>query len=169
MTMINRVQCSTHSDIDNTQCLQVAEHVGPCTFNDQLGQEDSPIVFTREELLSEFNLSQAKNTIARAASPDAPRDPDKPQSDLQHRFDLIDAPALFEMTGVLYTGAKKYGDDSWRRIPVEDHLNHLLAHVYAYLSGDRSDDHLSNIQCRAMFAQGKALRPEFRGRFEEKE
>jgi len=29
-------------------------------------------------------------------------------------------------------------------------------HVYAYLAGDRSDEHLSHIMCRAMFAQGVA-------------
>lgn len=103
--------------------------------------------------------------IRRAADPNAPRDEDSPQSSLPHRFDLIDAPALFDMTGVLYTGAKKYGDDSWRTISVQDHLNHLIAHAYAYLSGDRTDDHLSNIMCRAMFAKGRAIRDDQKGNF----
>lgn len=83
------------------------------------------------------------------------------QSDLPYRFDLIDGPALFEMAKVLDEGAKKYGDKNWRRIPdVETHLNHLISHAYAYLGGDRSDEHLSHIMCRAMFAQALALEQE---------
>lgn len=79
------------------------------------------------------------------------------QSDLPYRFDLIDGPALFKMAEVLSEGAKKYGENNWRGIEMEDHLNHLIAHAYAYLAGDTSDDHLSHIMCRAMFAQATEL------------
>jgi hypothetical protein len=98
--------------------------------------------------------------IAAAADPNAPRSEDLPQSELRHRFDLVDGPAVYAMTNVLYNGAKKYGEDNWRTIPVEDHLNHLIAHAYAYLSGDRSTEHLANIMCRSMFAQGRAIMDE---------
>ena len=79
------------------------------------------------------------------------------QSKVDVRFDLIDGPALFEMAAVLHTGAEKYGDHNWRGIPVDEHLNHLIMHAYAYLSGNRDDDHLSHIMCRGMFAQAIAL------------
>jgi Domain of unknown function (DUF5664) len=95
--------------------------------------------------------------IRRASDPDAPKDPDLPQSLLEHRFDLLDSAALFEMTHILYKGAIKYGVDNWRQIPVEDHLNHLVSHVFAFLSGDRTDHHLAHAMCRAMFAQGVEL------------
>ena len=76
------------------------------------------------------------------------------QSRVLYRFDLCDPKAMFEMTKVLKEGFDKYGDDeNWRKIPVNEHLNHLLIHVYAYLSGDESDEHLSHAMCRAMFAQ----------------
>lgn len=75
------------------------------------------------------------------------------QSHLPYRFDLFDGPSMFKMAEVLHTGAEKYGADNWRGIDVESHLNHLIAHAYAYLSGDTSDDHLSHVMCRAMFAQ----------------
>jgi len=74
------------------------------------------------------------------------------QSKVLYRFDLADPHAMFEMCRVLREGAEKYGDDNWRNIPVRDHLNHLLIHVYAYLAGDRQDDHLAHALCRAMFA-----------------
>lgn len=76
------------------------------------------------------------------------------QSATLYRFDLVDPLAMFEMCKVLKEGFDKYGDDeNWRNIPIRDHLNHMLIHTYAYLAGDQSDEHLSHIMCRAMFAQ----------------
>ncbi len=79
------------------------------------------------------------------------------QSHVPYRMDLIDGPAILSMAQVLAEGAEKYGEDNWRKIDVRDHLNHLIVHAYAYLAGDRSDDHLSHTMCRAMFAAAVAL------------
>ncbi len=79
------------------------------------------------------------------------------QSHIPVRFDLVDGKAMFAMAAVLHEGAEKYGANNWRLIDIEDHLNHLIMHAYAYLSGDKTDDHLSHILCRAMFAQGVEL------------
>jgi len=98
--------------------------------------------------------------ISDIVSPDAPMTENSEggrQSRVDVRFDLIDAKAMFEMAKVLDHGAKKYGADNWRLISVQDHLNHLLMHTFAYLAGDRSDDHLSHILCRATFALGVQL------------
>jgi hypothetical protein len=93
-------------------------------------------------------------------SPNAPvvyNDKGAGQSRVDARFDLIDGKSMFAMAAVLHTGAEKYGADNWRGIDVDDHLNHLIMHAYAFLAGDRTDEHLSHIMCRAMFAQGVAL------------
>lgn len=79
------------------------------------------------------------------------------QSHVPYRMDLIDGPAILAMSKVLSEGAEKYGEDNWRQIPVSDHLNHLIVHAYAYLSGDRSDDHLTHCMCRALFATAVSL------------
>lgn len=100
------------------------------------------------------------NRISETISPDAPTIANKrgaKQSHAKVRFDLIDGPALFEMASVLYDGAEKYGENNWRGIDISDHLNHLIMHAYAYLAGDRNDNHLSHIMCRAMFAQAVVL------------
>lgn len=76
------------------------------------------------------------------------------QSRVLYDFTLADPKAMFEMCKVLKEGADKYGRENWRLIDVEDHLNHMIIHAYAYLAGDRSDEHLSHIMCRALFAQG---------------
>lgn len=74
------------------------------------------------------------------------------QSKLTARFDLVPAAQLFEVAVVLGEGAVKYGEWNWKLIPTNDHLSHVLAHVYAYLAGDRSDSHLSHAACRILFA-----------------
>lgn len=99
-------------------------------------------------------------SIADISSPDAPTVTNSKggsQSLIPVRFDLIDAKALFEVAKVLYVGARKYGEDNWRKIPIEEHINHNITHAYAYLAGDRSDEHLSHMTCRSIFAQGVAL------------
>lgn len=99
-------------------------------------------------------------SINEIVSPDAPTTTNEKggsQSEVNVRFDLIDAKAMFAMAAVLDHGAKKYGANNWRLIDIDDHLNHLLMHTYAYLSGDRTDDHLSHILCRATFACGVSL------------
>lgn len=104
-----------------------------------------------------------RNRILEVASPDAPTETNEKggsQSLIEVRFDLIDGPAMFEMAHVLYQGAVKYGENNWRNIPVEDHLNHLIMHAYAELSGDTTDHHLSHIMCRSMFAQAVKLQEE---------
>ncbi len=79
------------------------------------------------------------------------------QSNVPVRFDLADGKAMFAMAKVLHEGAVKYGADNWRLIDIESHLNHLIMHAYAWLAGDRTDEHLSHIMCRAMFAQAVDL------------
>lgn len=94
--------------------------------------------------------------ISKIAGADAPTTYNEKGAGKSHvpaRFDLVDGKAMFAMAAVLHEGAEKYGADNWRGIDIGDHLNHSIMHAYAYLSGDRSDAHLSHIMCRAMFAQ----------------
>lgn len=93
------------------------------------------------------------SSIAGADAPTTYNEKGAGQSHVPVRFDLVDGKAMFAMAKVLHEGAEKYGADNWRGIDIRDHLNHLIMHAYAYLSGDRSDEHLSHIMCRAMFAQ----------------
>ena len=74
------------------------------------------------------------------------------QSDTPYAFHLIDAPAMFELAKVLAVGAEKYERDNWRKIDCEDHLNHALQHIFAYMAGDEQDEHLEHAFCRLMMA-----------------
>lgn len=74
------------------------------------------------------------------------------QSRSNGRADLIPPKALMEIAKVLGEGAVKYGDWNWKLIPINEHINHALIHMYAHLAGDTKETHLANAICRMMFA-----------------
>lgn len=63
---------------------------------------------------------------------------------------------MFAAAQVAKQGAEKYGesfgDRNFTKIAAEDHVNHALQHLYAYLQGDQSDSHLAHAIVRCMFA-----------------
>lgn len=74
------------------------------------------------------------------------------QSDIPYRFDLLPPLSLAKVAQILDQGAKKYGENNWHKIPVNENLNHALAHIISYLAGDNQEDHLRNALCRVFFA-----------------
>lgn len=101
-----------------------------------------------------------EQSIVPGVSPDQPvvyNEKGGGQSKSPYRMDLVDPKSILEIASVLKEGAEKYGDDNWKLISTQDHLNHLLVHVYAHLAGDESDKHLAHAACRAIFALGVEL------------
>lgn len=74
------------------------------------------------------------------------------QSHSPYRADLLPPHALLAVAAVLKHGADKYGANNWYRIPVAEHLNHALVHLYALAAGDGSDDHIEHAACRILMA-----------------
>ncbi len=63
----------------------------------------------------------------------------------KQRYDLISPIGLRRLAETCHEGATKYTDFNWEAgLPVNDILNHAIAHMYQYLSGDRSEDHLAH-------------------------
>jgi len=61
----------------------------------------------------------------------------------EFRYDLVSPIGLREVARTCAEGAAKYDDFNWERgMPVHDLLNHALAHIYQFLSGDRAEPHL---------------------------
>lgn len=59
------------------------------------------------------------------------------------RYDLISPIGLEALAKTYAEGSRKYSDYNWEKgFPVHDLLNHAIRHIYKYLSGDRSEDHL---------------------------
>lgn len=72
-------------------------------------------------------------------------------------FDLTLVPplVLLDVAKVLSEGKNKYGLYNYRKIPINDHMNHALIHIFAHLAGDRSEGstgHLTHALCRLFFA-----------------
>ena len=66
---------------------------------------------------------------------------------------MQDAPLGFLRVGQVFAyGARKYQPGNWRKIAAEEHANHAIIHLLAWLSGDRQDDHLGHAACRAIMA-----------------
>jgi len=82
------------------------------------------------------------------------------QSRLDYRFDLIDAKAMFELAKVMHEGAQKYERDNWRKISIDEHINHAFAHLWAYMAGDEQDEHLSHAMCRCHMALAVSIQEE---------
>lgn len=78
------------------------------------------------------------------------------QSDTPYGFHMLPASALFDAAKVAKYGADKYGETfdnrNYTKISTIDHLNHAIQHIYAWLAGDRQDDHLGHAIVRLMFA-----------------
>lgn len=61
------------------------------------------------------------------------------------RYDLISPIGLRRLAETYAEGAAKFGQFNWENgMPVTDLLNHAIAHVYKFLGGDRSEDHLAH-------------------------
>lgn len=61
------------------------------------------------------------------------------------RFDLITPIGLRRLAETYNEGAKKYGDNNWKKgFPASDLMNHVINHCYLFLSGDTSEDHLAH-------------------------
>jgi len=62
------------------------------------------------------------------------------------RFDLIPIEPMFRVALRYTEGAKKYSERNWEKgIPVSQYVSSALRHLYQYLAGDRSEDHLAAV------------------------
>lgn len=106
-------------------------------------------------VIRKHGWTMRKKTVVDVVGKDAPMvvnaDGGK-QSGSPYRVDLVPPLATLAVASVLKEGADKYGDNNWKKIPIKDHLNHALTHAFAYLAGDKSDDHLEHLACRVLFA-----------------
>jgi hypothetical protein len=69
------------------------------------------------------------------------------------RYDLVSPIGLAAVARACAEGAEKYGDYNWERgMPARDMLNHALRHIYLFLGGDRSEDHLGHAAWNLMGA-----------------
>lgn len=60
-------------------------------------------------------------------------------------YQLISPIGMRRLAETMKEGFDKYGAYNWERgMPIGDILNHGIRHIFLYLSGDRSEDHLAH-------------------------
>ena len=71
-----------------------------------------------------------------------------------YRMQALPPKAVLEVGKVRYIGFNELGyeDENYKLIPKEEHVNRCLVHLFAWLSGDKSNAHLSHACTRALFA-----------------
>ena len=75
------------------------------------------------------------------------------RSHLTERYDLVPAIGLRAVAQTMAEGAARYGEHNWQKgMPIGDTLNHAIAHLYKYLSGDRTEQHLSHAAANLLMA-----------------
>jgi hypothetical protein len=82
------------------------------------------------------------------------------QSDIPYSFHTMPVRAVMSLAQLQTEGDKKYGAHDWRGISVEDHVNHAITHLMAWLAGDRSDNHLQHGAWRAIAALEENIKRE---------
>ena len=96
-------------------------------------------------------------SVVAGVSPDAPtifNEHGAAQSDSPYLITQIPPMVLLKIAEKLKIGADKYGKDNWKGISIDDHINHMMVHILAYMAGDTTDEHLVNAACRVIFALG---------------
>ncbi len=75
------------------------------------------------------------------------------RSSVPERWDLVPAAGLLRVAEAMAHGAAKYGENNWTRgMPARSILNHAIKHVYQWLDGDRSEDHLGHAAANLLMA-----------------
>jgi len=71
-----------------------------------------------------------------------------------YRMQAIPPKAIMEVGKVRYTGHEVLGYDdlNYKLIPISEHVGRGLLHAFAWLAGDKSNNHLSHCVTRFLFA-----------------
>jgi hypothetical protein len=106
----------------------ISEWAGhPCLNYPDLSSMDSNLVTFNTGAVRDVNVAGSKS------------------SKFPARYDLISPIGLKRLAETYGEGSLKYTDHNWRNgMPFSSTLNHAIAHLYEFLKGDKSEDHLAH-------------------------
>lgn len=76
-----------------------------------------------------------------------------------YRMQAVPAKAILEVGKVRDKAYRVHGypDDNYKSIDIKENVGRAIMHLYAWLSGDRSNEHLAHAATRALFALEQEL------------
>lgn len=74
------------------------------------------------------------------------------QNYVEEAFELVPYPTISAIASTMKEGMEKYGYRNYMGIPKEEHVGRAIRHMYKYLSGDTSEEHLAHAITRLGFA-----------------
>lgn len=76
------------------------------------------------------------------------------QHERPYRSQALFFKALLAISNVRYDAVvnKGYSDDNYKLIDKYDHIGRALTHIFAYMAGDTSNDHLAHAATRILMA-----------------
>jgi hypothetical protein len=115
-------------------------------------EHDELLDQSMEKLFIKYNTGTPKVAGVGKDAPTVTNNKGGKQSKVLYGMACLPPLAVLDVARSLEVGRVKYGKDNWKQIEIDSHLNHALIHLFAYMAGDTSDDHLNHATCRLMFA-----------------
>ena len=97
----------------------------------------------------EENRSVTSESILDGAD-DRRTDPRYPMGYIPFAYHLVPLEGLAKVAAVMKAGEDR--GNGWKEIPIEEHINHAISHIVAYLKGKHASHHLANAGCRILMA-----------------